>query len=426
MSDTDKTLAIVMVAIILLSLFPVAGYLAIVVLLSHIIRRYKFNILFKVIKNDPALLLLLSSFGLSALFSSHHLANLPAFIVFAMQVCLYVIIRSQIRERAHNLSLIKYMLICGLFVSVIGILQYYFASHMVPGWIDLKLYNNIPNRAFSTLYNPNVLGSYLIVIISVAIAGFLCSDKKYGRLLSSAIIIISFLCMMLTFSRGAWLGLAVSIAIIFILSKERPYILSMIGLTVILAIPEFPKILSRINLDFLSNDSSNIYRRYLWQLAHQTFTENPILGTGLGTFGFSLPSHTKAAGYLVSHAHNLYLQILAETGLLGTITFFGYILLSMYVAFRLFRQSTCKQTKAMALGIAASCVGLLVHGTVDATLYLPQLSIFIWISMAAVRNLGDLEKVHVPVIAKYSLPIKPAFSRIVLTIKPLFTRLFFN
>lgn len=424
MSDTDKTLAIVMVAIILLSLFPVAGYLAIVVLLSHFIRRNKFGKLFEVIRSDPALIFLLASFGLSSLFSAHYLATLPALAVFGLQVCLYLVIRNSIKERAQNLSLIRYMLISGFFVSVIGILQYYFASHMVPGWIDKTLYNNIPNRAFSTLYNPNVLGSYLIVIISVALTGFLCTEKKRSRLLSSAIIIVSFLCMMLTFSRGAWLGLAVSIAIIFVLGKERPYILSMIGLTILVAVPEFPKILSRINLDFLSNDSSNIYRRYLWKLAEQTFTENPILGTGVGTFGFSLPSHTKAAGYLVSHAHNIYLQILAETGLFGFISFFGYIVLGMYVAYRVFRQSSCRQTRAMSLGIAASSAGLLVHGAVDATLYLPQLSIFVWIFMAVVRNLGDLEFVSVPVISKKPWAMKPVISKIVLAIKPLLTRMF--
>lgn len=415
MSDTDKSLAIIMVSIVLLSLFPVAGYLAILVLLSHFIRQNRYANLFGVIKRDPALLFLLSSFGLSALLSDQHLASLAGISVFLLQVSFYIIIRAVIRDRAENLSMVRYLLVASLFVSVLGIIQYYYVSHMAPTWIDKQLYKDIPNRAFSTLYNPNVLGSYLIMIISIAVSGFQCSTRKYGKLLNSLILVTACLCMLLTFSRGAWLGLAVSIAIIFFFSRERAYILSMAAITVLLAIPELDKVLSRINLDFLSNDSSNIYRRYLWKLAVKTFTDNPLLGSGVGSFGFSLPSHTKVSGYLVSHAHNIYLQILAETGILGFTAFFGYIIIAMYVSFKLFRRSFCRQTRCLSLGVMAGSAGLLVHGGVDATLYLPQLSIFIWILIAVIRNIGDIE-----------FSPQPALSILVVAIKPVLTRIFLN
>ncbi len=417
MFDTDKTLALSMVCIILLSVFPVAGYLTILVLLSHYIRRNEVGKLFGVMKRDPALLFLLLAFGLSTLFSSQHLASLAGITVFALQVLLFVIIRSHLGDRFQNFRIIRYLLLASLFVSGFGIFQYYFVTHMPPTWLDKNLYNNIPNRAFSTLYNPNVLGSYLIMIISIAVAGFSCSDRKYGRVITSLVLIAACLCMILTFSRGAWLGLAVSILIIFIFSKEKPYILAILAVTILLAIPEFDTVLSRINLDFLSNDSTNVYRRYLWKLALQTFADNPVLGAGLGSFGFFLPSHAKATGYLISHAHNFYLHILAETGLLGFLALFGYMVGAMYIAFKLFRSSSCRQTRFLSLGIMAGCMGLLVHGAVDATLYLPQLSIFIWLLVAVIRNLGDLEFASKPVPANPFLSIKPVLTRIFLNAK---------
>lgn len=416
MSDTDKTLAIILICIIMLSLFPVAGYLAIILLLSHLIRRNKVGELFNVVKKDLGLIFLLSALVLSTFFSKYQFAGLVGLTVFAMQLLLYVIIRSRITDKGQNLNIIRYILLTSLMVSVVGVVQYHF-SHMSPDWIDTHLYSKIPNRAFSTLYNPNVLGSYFIIIISIAVAGFNCFDKKHGRLMNTAVLIAAALCMILTFSRGAWLGLAVSILLIFIFSEEKPYILTVIGITVLLALPELEAVLSRINPGLLSDDSSNTYRQYLWTMAVETFKGHPLLGTGLSTFGFSLPSHSTAAGYLISHAHNIYLQMLAETGLLGFTAFFGYILNSMYVCFKLFRHSRCKQTRNLALGSMASFIGLLVHGSVDATLYLPQLSIFVWITTAVIRNAGDFEYVTGLDFSKVALWIKPVLGKLFANIR---------
>ena len=397
MSESDKTPALIMVCIVLLSLFPVAGYLTIVVLLSRYIRRNKFGELLNVIKKDPGLIFLMSSFALSALFTKQHFASLAGIIVLALQVSLYVIIRKDVRDREGNFKLIRYLLIASFFVSTFGIFQYNFFSHMPVNWVDKDLYA-ISNRAFSTLYNPNVLGSYLIIIISVTLAGFRCSDGRYHLLTTSLVLIAAILCMYLTLSRGAWLGLAVSIFIIFVFSKHKRYIvailafaiLTMLALETLLEIP----LISRMNLDVLKQDSSIAYRWPLWKFAFKTFTENPLFGSGIGSFGFYVPSHFKASGYLVSHAHNIYLQLLAETGLLGFVAFMGYLMTSMYISFQLFRRSSDHQTRCLSVGVWASCGGLLAHGVVDATLYLPQLSIFMWVLIAVIRNIGDLEFVQ--------------------------------
>ncbi len=416
MSDADKTLAILLICIILLSLFPVAGYLGIVLLISHLFRRNKVGELFSIMKQDPGPAFLLFSFGLSTLLSKNQSAGLVGLAVFSLQVILYIIIRRRITDRQQNLNIMRYVLMASLIVSVVGIFQYYF-SHMSPEWLDKHLYNKIPNRAFSTLYNPNVLGSYLIIIISLASAGFRCTTQAWSKIVTPVVLVAAYFCMVLTYSRGAWLGLAVSILIILTLSKEKPYILSIIGVTLILTLPEMDAVLSRMDPGILSDDSSNTYRHYLWSTAVNIFKENPVLGAGLGSYGFYLPSHSTAAGYLVSHAHNIYLQILAETGLVGFIAFFGYILGTMYISFKLYRYSSCQQTRSLALGTMASIVGLLIHGSVDATLYLPQLSIFLWITAGVVRNAADFEYVPSIVSSRLGILMKPLLNRIFLNVK---------
>lgn len=380
-----------MVSIVLLSLFPVAGYLAIVVLISRYIRPYQLNSLFSIIKYDPWLIYLLGAFGLSFLFTRQHFASLVGIIVFGLQVSLFLIIRSRLKDRYENFNIINYLLVTSLVVSCFGIFQFYVLAPVNPDWLDQDLYRNISSRAFSTLYNPNVLGSYLILIVSIAFTGFEFSTGKYKKLLLALVAVAGSLCIALTFSRGAWLGLAVSLLIIFIFSKRKRYILIMLGAAALLMLPELKTIISRINLDFLSSDSSNVYRWYLWKTAINTFLEHPFFGGGIGSFGFFIPAHFKAPGYLISHAHNIYLQLLAETGIFGFTAFLGYIINAMYICYKVFRHSSCRQTRSICLGVLASSAGVLVHGAVDATLYLPQFSIFVWILIAVARNLGDLE-----------------------------------
>ncbi len=420
MSGTDKNLAIIMVCVILLSVFPVAGYLAILVLLSRLIRQNSLGKLFNVVRKDYGLVFLLVSFALSAVFTKQHFASLAGVTVFGLQVLLFAVIRSHVSDRDSNFNIVRYLLITSIFVSVIGIFQYYFGSYMHPEWVDRSLYNNISNRAFSTLYNPNVLGSYFILIISIALAGFKSSDGRYSLILNTLVLITGGVCMVLTFSRGAWMGLAVSILVILVFGRRKRLILTILAvslLTALIALPEFKTIMSRINLDFISNDSSNTYRWYLWKFAVKTFTEHPLVGSGIGSFGFYIPSHFKAPGYLVSHAHNIYLQLLAETGILGFTAFISFVLTSMYVSFKLFRSSPCDQTRSLALGVMASSAGLLAHGSVDATLYLPQLSVFVWISIAVIRNLGEMEFAYRPILSRLAVTIKPVLTRIFLNVK---------
>lgn len=381
-----------MVSTVLLSLFPVAGYLAIVLLLSRFIRKNQFDMLVDTFKKDLGLIFLVFSFSMSTVFTKQHLASLTGVSIFLLQVSLFLVIRSGITERWHNFAIIKYLLITSIFVSSFGIFQYYFVSYMHPDWLDHNLYKSIPKRAFSTLYNPNVLGSYLIIIVSLAAAGFPISAKKsFNKILTVLTLVTATLCMVLTFSRGSWLGLAASVLVILLFGRKKRYILSMLAVAALLAVPQYQYILSRINLDIMTSDSSNVYRWYLWKFAVKTFLENPFFGGGIGSFGFFVPSHFQAPGYLVSHAHNIYLQLLAETGIFGFVAFLGYILWSIYIAYKINKHSQFAQTRRLTLGVMASTVGLLVHGLVDATLWLPQLAVFVWILMAVVRNLGDLE-----------------------------------
>lgn len=73
-------------------------------------------------------------------------------------------------------------------------------------------------------------------------------------------------------------------------------------------------------------------RTYYWQQAIAVWKENPIFGTGLGTFYNQSLKHVQTPGFQSAYAHNIVLQMLAETGLVGTIPFvllFSYLLIKV-------------------------------------------------------------------------------------------------
>jgi O-antigen ligase len=113
-------------------------------------------------------------------------------------------------------------------------------------------------------------------------------------------------------------------------------------------------------------------RSMIWSDTVQLFRSNPILGTGLGTYGEAMrPFQTHLVNMHIDHAHNDYLEIASETGLVGFSLLFLpilYLLVRMVIAFlkdhRRFRS-------AILLGCIGSTLGLLIHSLMDFNLQIP-------------------------------------------------------
>jgi len=149
-------------------------------------------------------------------------------------------------------------------LSLLGIYQYFFVK--VPtaaAWVDAKQFPELSTRVYATLENPNVLGEYLGLAIPFLAGFFFASNKFRQKVLLLATVGMLTLCLVLTFSRGAWLGLAVSVFVFALLKEPR-----LIVLIVILALlaPMFlpPVVMNRIASIGSLEDSSNAYRITIW------------------------------------------------------------------------------------------------------------------------------------------------------------------
>lgn len=141
-------------------------------------------------------------------------------------------------------------------------------------------------------------------------------------------------------------------------------------------------------------------RAYIWKPAVEAFLRDPLTGSGPFTFGTDfLSQNTVPPGMLLSHAHNLLLNVMAETGLPGLIA----LLLGLFWVIRLSRRQWQRAAGGRRLQLAAAIAalaGLWMHSQFDT----PQMDLVINLATAAtlaVLAYDDIPR-PAPVVSKLS------------------------
>jgi putative inorganic carbon (hco3(-)) transporter len=127
-------------------------------------------------------------------------------------------------------------------------------------------------------------------------------------------------------------------------------------------------------------------RLVLWGIAWDFFRYSPILGVGWGNFVVLYGSYVANISWIPAgqfEVHNLYLQLLAETGLIGFGAFSLLIFRAVQQALRQLRCSVHALDKAIAFGVLGAIVTVLMHGFVDFFFQVsPQFSTLFWVLLA--------------------------------------------
>ena len=219
-------------------------------------------------------------------------------------------------------------------------------------------------RIMSTIRDPNSLGSYIIIIISLMVALFARRSKQ--RLLATGFILLGLLCLWQTFSRSAWIGCFVAIVVAIILGLKK-ISLSKRQLSLIFGIVAGFLVATGVifyvsrntyfvqNVIFHADESTvledpNQLRVRFWKESAERITNNP-LGSGPGTAGIVSIRNKVQGGHL---NENYYLQVGSEVGVIGLILFLAILCL---VALRLFYEIP---NSWLAVGLFASFIGLLI------------------------------------------------------------------
>lgn len=313
--------------------------------------------------------------GLSARFLLYHLSCM---------LCVLVIVSTV--ERSSQLRRLAAMTSAGLVVvSVYAIVQRIQGVEVNPSYVDLTLNKDMPGRVYSMFENPNAFGEVLVLLIPIAI-GLMFASKSWGyRLLGLSAAALGSVSLLMTYSRAGWLGLAVAALVFIFLWKKK--ILPAVVLLGLAAIPILPdSVFNRILTIFNFNDTSTSSRFPLYEAAGRLISERPLQGVGLGsdTVRAAVADlnlyHGKSP---FVHAHNVYLQVWAETGIFGLLSLLATVGWSLKRGGNIaLRKIGTSSSRMIIIGSVSALVGIMVCGVADFIWHYPRVMLIFWFVFA--------------------------------------------
>lgn len=273
----------------------------------------------------------------------------------------------------------------GLYQSVVGV-------PVVSSQVDFYVNTNMPGRIYSSFENPNNFAQILVMTIPLYFAMFYTAKTNKQRLIIFLCALPPILSILLTLSRSGWGALAVAMVIFFLFSHRS--VLPAMAIAGVCALPVMPSFLiDRLMTVFKGGDSSTQFRQTIRETLAPIIEKNWVLGTGLGTDSVraAIREHYTESQLptwqILAHAHNIYLQILAEMGIFGLIAAIT-LLLSFFVSCIKGIIKSPRDRFIIAAG-AGSIAGMLIAGSVEHIWFYPRVMLMFWliigIALAAVR-----------------------------------------
>lgn len=211
---------------------------------------------------------------------------------------------------------------------------------LTPGIARLEFGGELFLRPYATFPHPNVLAGYLAIALILFLftqGQFFEKKTAFVNFLKIPILAILVAGVILTFSRSAWVSLVIAGFFTVFAQLKNVKFFKIVTATILLVLALifiFPQnLVSERFWQITTTDKhSLVLRTKLANAAFKMFTENPTTGVGLGNFLPSLPRFWKYEEDIrfLQPVHNIFLLILAESGILGILAF-GFLLLTTFL-----------------------------------------------------------------------------------------------
>jgi putative inorganic carbon (HCO3(-)) transporter len=341
-------------------------------------------------------------------------AALDGWVKLTLYLLLFVWMARLLRSPQMRSILIGIYLHVSLLVSVVGIRQFIFGADALATWVDVESSLAGTTRVYSYLGNPNLLASYLMPAVMLSAAAIFAWQRWLPKALASMMFVVHTACLVLTFSRGGWIGLVVG-GFVFVLLLVHwysihlprfwriwaiPMVLGLSAGFVFVAVMAVEPLRDRVASMFVGReDSSNNFRINVWMSVIEMIKDRPILGIGPGNSAFNrVYPFYQQPGYTALSAYSILLEVATETGLIGLTCMVWLLLVTFHQGWtQLQRLRNLSHTQGFWLmGAIATMIGMLAHGVVDTVWYRPQVSTLWWGMVALVASYYVLPRAESP------------------------------
>lgn len=250
------------------------------------------------------------------------------------------------------------------------------------------IHRGFPTGPFSF---PNDLSAWMLIILIPALSLFIWgTETRHAKFIFASVLTPFLFLFYLANTRSAWLSFFISFFSILFFKSRKIFLGSIIALLLLAALMLLFS--SEIQINRIFGFTSVQDRLYMWGIGWKIFTEHPIIGNGLNMFflKFKELREDSFKGIRGSYAHNGYLQMAAEIGVIGLAVFLLLIGKMLSCAFRYIRNCKNSSHQAFTLGLAGGLSAFLIHSFFDTNLQSLPLVIFFWFSVALLMNLKDI------------------------------------
>ncbi len=277
-----------------------------------------------------------------------------------------------------------------IIVSLLGLFETFWAFNpLYTFFIDNIFYERYISeevRPMSTLLNPAALGTYLLLSGPFSIF-FLKQQERPKKILGAVTLTLVMTCFFLALSRGSFAGLIAMALFYLLVEKDRErllfYGLLFVGFLCVASFLPYP--FSRFSLEGIFIHGTGFFSKYRsvrLDMAIQMFRDSPFLGIGLNhfrvLFDHYYPLKSQVADILWEHkiADNMYLTLLAETGLAGIAGFLIFISSLFLRGIRKLGELEKGSARTLLLVSLSSLAGFLTDMNGYEVLYWPNLYLF--------------------------------------------------
>ncbi|RYM02926.1 O-antigen ligase domain-containing protein [Sporolactobacillus sp. THM7-7] len=230
------------------------------------------------------------------------------------------------------------------------------------------------HRLFGSTFNPN----YACYLLILALAFLLVELLHAIRIRNKKSVVLMLVFMLILdfgiYETGSRAGFVIMLLLklLFLFKLNRRWAIAASFLVVFFA-PTIYQWIPRTDVTASSMDK----RIYIWKTSLRIFMENPVFGTT--SFGFREES-TRLAGYMIPHAHDLFLAIFSTSGIFCGLFFIGLILISGYGLVK--AQRIKHRNKYSADLFLFALPTIIAYGIMDLPLSSPQIMIVVLILMS--------------------------------------------
>jgi len=338
------------------------------------------------------LFIFLGALLLSLINTPDVLHSLRAFITKYLKFVIVLFAVSEVFDTEQKIkNMVKIAVLSIIAICLDGFIQYFLKFDL----LHLPPYPIFKNtRITASFPYPNDFASWILIFILPTLGIFFFYRSSLRLKIGIAVLLLmQGIALLLTETRGAFLGVAIGIIFLLMVMKKYKVIFTfLLAMAIVVAVFLVKPDLFPANM--ASTDGIKD-RKVMWTNAFTIYKRHPILGNGLNTFhtNYMEVREDEWKGKKGSYAHNCFLQMASEVGIVGLLAFLAFLSLFFKEntpSYSREKEVSHKFTKLLITSLLAGILAFLVNAFFDTSLYSLNLNALFWMSLAFTLSLKRL------------------------------------